>query len=363
MTAEIKLKNQLQKGDVPKSKEMTSVILLGTWLALGLLLSASVTNQLIALFEISFSHSSSPKQYLLEAGMLAFKSFTIITIMLFVPVMLIGIVAEYLQIGSVFSFEKLKFKFDKLNPVDGFKKMVSMDNLIEIIKSIFKTLLLIWISWLIIKSALPDMFLLANATIDSIKKLFWETGIRLVVWVLLVFTFIAILDLVYQRHSFTKKNRMSMRDIRQESKESEGDPHIKSKRRQLAQEWATSNAQISVRSASALVVNPTHLAVALEYDPEKAPVPIVSAKGEDLIALAMRQAAEEAGVPILRNISLARELHANVELDSVIPSDMFELVAQVIVWAKQVQAAQKTGKVDVPTGPGAETDDPGTGRK
>ncbi len=356
-----KLKDARKKGDVSKSKDVTSVTLLGAWLLSAVLFLRPIVQRLVGNFETSFMHTDEPYRNMLEAGRLAFESFVIITLIAFVPIMAIGILVEYLQIGSVFAVDKITFKMEKLNPIEGLKKMFSVDNLMEVVKTLAKACILIWVSWIVIKSMLPDMVRLPNATIGSLQNLFWQSGFRLVGWILLVFAFIAVLDAVYQRHSFTKKMRMSIRDIRQESKESEGDPHIKGHRKQLQQEWASSNAKAAAREASVLVVNPTHLAVALKYDAETTPVPIVSGKGEDMTAFAMREAAEEAGVPILRNIDLARTLHAKVSVESIVPTDMFDLVAQVIVWAKRAKASRDAGGQDIPTGPGAEKDDPGTG--
>jgi flagellar biosynthesis protein FlhB len=167
-------------------------------------------------------------------------------------------------------------------------------------------------------------------------------------WTCALFALLAMLDWVYQRWSFEKKMRMSMRDIKQESKESEGDPYIKGQRKQLAQEWSQRSQQQAAASANVLIVNPTHVAIAIEYDPETAPVPTISAKGEDHVALAMRQAAEDAHVPIVRNIPLARDLLARGEVGEVIPADAFDVIAEVILWARQVRAqveAQRQGEL------------------
>jgi len=140
---------------------------------------------------------------------------------------------------------------------------------------------------------------------------------------------------------------MSMRDIKQEMKESEGDPYIKAQRRQLAQQLAQQNATNAARNANVLVVNPTHIAIAIDYDRETCPVPTIAAKGEDHVARAMRRAAEEAGVPIVRNIPLARDLLARAEIGEIVPSELFDIIAEVILWAREarevVQAQRDAG--------------------
>jgi flagellar biosynthesis protein FlhB len=156
-------------------------------------------------------------------------------------------------------------------------------------------------------------------------------------WSVALCALVSILDAAWQRHSFTKKMRMSMRDIRQESKENEGDPHVKQQRRQVQQEWSQRNSEQAARKANVLVVNPTHVAIAIDYDRELDPVPSVSAKGQDHEALAMREAAEEAGVPVVRNVPLARDLLARAEVGEIVPSDLFDIIAEVILWADEAR--------------------------
>jgi len=179
----------------------------------------------------------------------------------------------------------------------------------------------------------------------------WSLTVKLMAWTVALFALLSLLDAAYQRWSFTKKMRMSMRDIKQEAKESEGDPYIKQHRRQAAQEWSQRNAAQAARNANVLVVNPTHVAIAIDYDAETNPVPTIAAKGEDHVARAMREAAEEAGVPIVRNIPLARDMLARAEIGEVVPSDLFDIIAEVILWARevreQVQAQRDAGATSV----------------
>ncbi|MET0044933.1 MAG: EscU/YscU/HrcU family type III secretion system export apparatus switch protein [Candidatus Thiodiazotropha sp. 6PLUC3] len=260
-----------------------------------------------------------------------------LTALLIIPAAIIGTLVEFLQAGPVITFEKVKPNMDHLNPASGLKKMFSMDNLVEVFKSIAKTVLLFIIGWLILKASLPDLVKLPQGMASFIGSTFWGMLLSLLIWSVGIFTFIAILDAGYQRYSYIKKLRMSMRDIKQEHKENEGDPMIKQQRRQAHQEWSQQSASEAARSANVILVNPTHLAIALDYDREKTPVPTIAAKGEDLVAKAMREAAEEAHVPILRNVELARALYSVTNEGDIIPSDLFDVMAEVILWAKQVR--------------------------
>jgi type III secretion protein U len=249
-----------------------------------------------------------------------------------IPVAALGTLVEYLQAGPVLAFEKVAPKLEHLNPADGIKRMFSLDNLVELLKGILKTALL------------PDVMRLgsgADRPAQHLGGLMWEATVKILAWTVGVFFGVAFLDTVWTKHRFTKKLRMSMRDIKQEMKESEGDPHLKQQRKQAHAEWSQRNQQAAARGANALVVNPTHVAIAIDFEPGRCPVPTVSAKGEDHVARAMREAAEEAGVPIVRNVPLARELLARCEEGEVVPPDLFDVLAEVIVWAEGVREQLK----------------------
>jgi type III secretion protein U len=131
--------------------------------------------------------------------------------------------------------------------------------------------------------------------------------------------------------------KMSMRDIRQEMKDDEGDPHVKGRRREMHQEWANQNAVGAAGGAAALLVNPTHIAIALDYNDEDCPVPVISGRGQGALAAAMRAEAERNNVPIIRNIATARRLWARGEVGEMVPEDMFDAIAEIILWAKKAQ--------------------------
>ena len=166
--------------------------------------------------------------------------------------------------------------------------------------------------------------------------------VRLAGWTLAVFAVLTLFDAAYQRFSFAKRMRMSIRDIRQEHKDQEGDPMLRGHRKQMHQEFAQEGAGNAAREASVVVVNPTHVAVAIRYDAEEAPVPVITAKGRDEDARAIREAANEAHVPVLRNELLARRLLQEVDEGEVVPEGLFDVVAAVIVWARETRESMRT---------------------
>jgi len=342
-----KLEDARKKGDVAKSKEVTSTVVLILWLGLGTLAVTYAAARFAALWDMFFATLGQGWAHTgfagaaRDLGAKAAELAVMLVAMLLVPVAAVGLLTDFLQIGPVLTFEKIKPNLEHMNPVEGFKRMFSMDNLIEVVKSLAKTALLFTVGWLLVRSALPQIVMLARSaelSAQAVGGLIWSLTIKLMIWTIALFALLSVLDAAYQRWSFTKKMRMSMRDIRQEMKESEGDPHLKGKRRQMAQEWSQSNAANAARNANVLVVNPTHIAIAIDYDRETNPVPTIAAKGEDHVARAMRHAAEEAGVPIVRNIPLARDLLKRAEVGEVIPADLFDIIAEVILWAREVRA-------------------------
>jgi flagellar biosynthetic protein FlhB/type III secretion protein U len=342
-----KLDDARKKGDVSKSKEITSTVVLIVWLGLGALALTYASVRIGALWEILFATIGQGWQVTgfagaaRDLGARSAELAVMLVAMLLVPVAAVGVLTDFLQIGPVLAFDKVTPNLEHLNPVEGAKRMFSMDNVIEVIKALIKTVLLFTVGWLLVKSALPQIVMLARSadlSAQAISGMIWSLTVKLMAWTVALFALLSLLDAAYQRWSFTKKMRMSMRDIKQEMKESEGDPYVKGQRRQLAQEWSQRNATNAARGAAALVVNPTHIAIAIDYDRELNPVPTIAAKGEDHVARAMRQAAEEAGVPIVRNIPLARDLLKRAEVGEIIPADLFDVIAEVILWAREVRA-------------------------
>ena len=341
-----RLEDARRKGDVVKSREITSTVGLVLWLGIGTLLLTFATARLGALFEALFTTIGIGWMHTGFAGASralgarAAEMALLLTALMLVPAACVGLLSDFLQAGPVLTFDKLKPTLENLNPVAGVKRMFSMDNLVEVLKAVVKAALLFLCGWLLVKASLPDLIALGRSPRllpEAIGDLAWRLTFRLMAWSVALCALVSILDAAWQRHSFTKKMRMSMRDIRQESKESEGDPHVKQQRRQVQQEWSQRSSEQAARKANVLVVNPTHVAIAIDYDRELEPVPTISAKGQDHEALAMREAAEGAGVPVVRNVALARDLLARAEVGEIVPSDLFDIIAEVILWADEVR--------------------------
>jgi type III secretion protein U len=346
-----RLRDAREKGDVAKSKDVSSAVVTASWFILIALAAAYIGREITVFFSDTLTSSVRMpfEQSMRAIGWGAAVLLIKISLILLVPITVMGIVGEYLQIGSLFTTEKMKPSFESMNPVEGLKRMFGMDGLVEMTKTLIKVLLISLIIYAMIKAGMEEAVQFINlagtAPLQGSGQqvaglainLTYSLTLQFFAMVVGVFAFVAGGDWLYTKHKFTKKMKMSMRDIRQEMKDDEGDPHIKGHRRQMHQEWANQNAVGATGSAAALLVNPTHIAIALDYDEEECPVPVIAGRGEGALAAAMRAEAERNDVPIIRNIGAARRLWARGEVGEIVPEDMFDAIAEIILWAKKAR--------------------------
>lgn len=333
-----KLRDARKEGNVAKSKELTSTVLVMGWLCAAWMLLDFIGGRVVLLFDQSLQAVGQPfADNLPRMAMLAVDTLLWILLPLFGMAFALGLLIEFLQAGPVASMKKLVPKMDKMNPVEGIKKMFSMDNLVELVKSVLKSAALLGVGYLVLTRMLPELLRLPYSPPQAIGAAIWHAIKWILIWTIAVFFFVSALDVWYQKFSYIRKLRMSRRDIKQEVKENEGDPYVKQRRRQLHQEWAQQNMLGAVRSANVVVTNPTHIAVALQYEHGVTDLPVVVAKGEGAFAEEIKRVAEEAGVPILQNVPLARGLHETAALDDYIGNEFFEAVAEVLHWAETVR--------------------------
>lgn len=243
-----------------------------------------------------------------------------------------GLFGNFVQFGFLWALESIKPDLKKINPFEGVKRIFSMKQVVQVLKSIAKIILLSTMLYFVVTYSIGAYINSLSCGIPCIANISGAIMKLMLSVSFIAFVGVAVIDFMYQRHSHTKSLMMTKEEVKKEHKETEGSPEIKGQRKRVSQEILMGNNSAATKKASAVVVNPTHYAVALSYRPEEVAVPLVVAKGVDLTALQMRADAEEAGVPIFSNIKLARMLHAEVELDELIPQDMFGAVAEILVW-------------------------------
>jgi flagellar biosynthetic protein FlhB len=322
-----------RKGDVIKSAELSSLVLLGSGvLALALFGGMSV-QRFAAEFRIFLE---SPADLIVDTGtaaaLLHHATFGLIAVLApALGLMLFAALAgNVFQHRPVFSAARLKPDLAKLSPIKGFKRVFGLEGLVNFAKGIAKILLVGGAcAWALV----PERGRVA-AALDlgpaGIADLALALIFKAVLAALAVLAVIAALDYVYQRQRFMARHRMSRQELRDEIKQSEGDPHVKARIRQIRLERSRKRMIAAVPEATVVIANPTHYAVALKYESGKMGAPVCVAKGVDHLALTIRTVAEEHGVPVVENPPLARALYAAVEVDDEIPAEHYKAVAQII---------------------------------
>jgi type III secretion protein U len=254
---------------------------------------------------------------------------------------LVGIAANVAMVGGLLAFEAMKPSLDKINPAGGVKRIFSAKNLFELLKSTLKTAFLAVLLTTAILDGVGALIRAPVCGIPCLQDAFGQLMTTIAIYTMAAFVVLAAADYAFQRFQHIKGLKMSKEEVKREYKESEGDPHIKGRRKQLMHELVMSNDVGAVKNASVVVTNPTHLAVALRYVEGETPVPIVVAKGENLNAERILALAREAGVPIMRDVPLARSLYEQVAVDRYVPSDLLEPVAEVLRFVRELAERER----------------------
>ncbi len=338
-----KIRDARREGEVAKSRDLSQTATLLVWTGLLAGLSGFYADRFAYLAALSWAHVNAGGAGELSAlGGAAVEVFLALTLVPLAIVGLVGSLTELMQVGPLFASKRVTPQPKRLNPTEGFKRMFSSQNLIEVIKAIAKTLVLTALTAVLLRIYLPDILVLPMAQPQAGGDLTRRILLTLMGAIAVMFAFFSIIDWLVQKWQHAKNLRMSKSDVRREQKDDQGDPQIRSQRKALHQKWANQSALDATRSATALLVNPTHIAIAIAYLPEETAAPIITAKAEGHLAGLMRKAAREAGVPVVRNVALARALNFQGEEDELIPEEFFDAVADIILWAEQWRAASAT---------------------
>ena len=259
--------------------------------------------------------------------------------------MLTGVAGHVLQTGLLFTPSKLSPDLSKLNPMEGFKRLFGIDNLMAFLRSVLKVFLTGAVAWWVLYPHADELASLAAMDPDAVLTMGVGLARDLGFAVLVLLGAGAGLDFLWQRQRFAARMRMTKEELKEDFRQSEGDPHVKARQRQIRTERARRRMIQAVPKATVVVMNPTHYAVALRYEAGETPAPECVAKGVDALALKIREVAEEAGVPVVEDAPLARALYATVEVDEVIPQQHYQAVAKIIGF---IMSAAKSPQRAVP---------------
>jgi flagellar biosynthetic protein FlhB len=247
-----------------------------------------------------------------------------------------GVGGNVAQSGLIFTVEKLKPDWSKVNPLAGFKRIFGPDGLVQFIKTFIKLLAVGFICWLVLKPHLRELENMAAMPPAMILPVARDLAMALLTATIVFLAFTAGADFLWQKFRFAERMKMTKEELKEDYKQSEGDPHVKAKLRQIRAQRSRQRMMQNVPKATVIITNPTHYSVALRYEPgDGDPAPICVAKGVDALALRIREVAREHNVPIVENVPLARALYAAVDIDETIPREHFEAAAKVIGFVMQ----------------------------
>lgn len=329
-----------EKGNVPRSMEVSSAIVLLVVGVMFIVMGKTLFREISTVMEKVFSNlmviqldQSNLRKMVLSGGLAVAGIAGPIMISIFFA----GIFGNVIQSGITFSGQAIQPKLEKISPIAGFKRMFSLRSLVELVKNILKMLVIGYIGYHTIKNEFVHFFDLSQADVIQIASFIGAIIIKLFLKVGFFFVILAALDFAYQKYEYEKNLRMTKEEVKEEYKQTEGDPLVKSRIRSIQRERARSRMLGDVPNADVVITNPTHVAVALKYDPEKSTAPIVVAKGMRKIAQKIKEIARENGVPIVEKPIVARMLYKSAEIGDEIPVDLYQVVAEILAYVYQVK--------------------------
>jgi flagellar biosynthetic protein FlhB len=337
-----KLKKARDDGQVARSTELpAAVIVIGAFLML-MLTGGWLITRLSGVFAqgFVFDRQLIEKPLLLPAhfGDQIFSAFLLVLpVILFT--MVAAIIASGMTGGYLFSFKALKPKGSKINPINGFKRIFGTHALVELGKAILKFVLVAGVLWWSLMSNMDALVQIGQMSLEPALSAAGSMIMQSALWVALSLAVIAMIDVPWQKHSFTKKMRMTVQEIKDEFKQMEGSPEVKAQIRRRQREMSNARMMDRVKDADVVITNPEHFAVALEYDPTGDGAPIMVAKGSDHMAALIRAEAKAHGVHLFEAPPLARAIYFTTEVEQQVPEDLYHAVAQVIAYVFSLEAA------------------------
>ena len=329
-----KLEEARKKGDVAKSPDVASALSLAGAAAVILMsggwFATSMAEQFLPFIAAPHTMMGGLNTGAgVEIGGIALWAITPFLGAVMLATILGGVGGNLAQSGIMFTGEKLKPDWSKVNPLKGFKRIFGPDGLVQFIKTFLKLLAVVVVCWLVLKPHANELANMAAMSPAMILPFTRDLAISLMVSALVFLSFTAGVDFLWQKYRFAERMKMTKEELKEDYKQSEGDPHVKAKLKQIRAQRSRQRMMQAVPTATVIVTNPTHFSVALRYEAGDV-APVCVAKGVDAVALRIREVAREHAVPIVENVPLARALYAAVDVDETIPREHFEAAAKVI---------------------------------
>lgn len=333
-----------KKGQVAKSQDLSPSIALTAFFFLLIMLGS----QMLATFQnimresltTYISWQVNEENLKVMVMQLAYEAFKIVGPVLAVS-LLVAFAVNYMQVGWLLSTEPLQVKLEKLNPIEGAKRIFSLRSLVELLKSLLKISAGIYVAYSILWNSKEQVVQLSLKSLGTVLSYTAGEVAKLGIYLGLLLFVLAVLDYAYQRYEHEKNLRMSKQDLKDEHKQAEGDPLIKGKIRERQRSMAIRRMMQELPKADVIITNPTHFAVAIRYDASAMSAPTVVAKGQDYLALKIREVAKKHRIVTMENKPLARALYSQVEIGQQIPEELFKAVAEVLAYVYKLQGKVK----------------------
>lgn len=336
-----------RKGQVAKTPELSSALILLAVFSAAFFLAGSVGEQVSHFTRLTYEHHLiNPAA--LEAGQVhrMLTEMTVVVARIVAPLLAvaagIGLFAQVAQIGFLIAVDPLKPQLKRINPLSGFKRIFSKRSLIELAKSTLKIVIVGYIAYGVVKGSIQTILTFAQMPPEHVVAITGRLVFQVGLWVAVALIALAALDYMYQRWEFEQSIRMSKQEVREELRQTEGDPQIRSKMRQRQRQIANMRMMAQVPTADVVITNPVHIAVALQYDERTMDAPMVVAKGAGPLAARIKETARDHGVSVVENVWLARSLYESADINTRIPEELYQAVAEVLAFVYRMRQAGAT---------------------
>ena len=340
-----KRRDERKKGNVMMSKDVVAVATLIGTLVMLRMMGGLVTEQADNMFQTCFGYIAGVKPADMPGILRQLAYFCVRTVAIVAgPFLLVtavlAVVATFAQTRLLVSTESLKPKFNRISPLQGFKRLFSLRSVVEALKGLLKIAILLYLIYDYFQEATLTFVRFLDMEIGAACSVLMEDILSLIFRVVIAFTALAGADYLYQWWDYERQLKMSKQEVKEEYKQTEGDPQVKGKIKQIQRQRAQQRMMQQVPGADVVIRNPTHVAVALRYKPDRDDAPVVVAKGLDELALRIVSVAEENGVAVIENVPLARSLYADAPLDQMIPMEFYGPVAEVLVYVLKLDGSE-----------------------
>ena len=344
-----KLEQARKEGQVVKSKDFSTAVSLLVLFSAIFGIAPFIWDQIVTVFTLMYEQI--PNAHLDDIGymyilLIAVKGAALIIGPILALAWLVAVLADFIQVGPLIAIAPLMPKLDKLNPTKYFKNIMSIKTLFELFKNIVKVIILGYIGWMVYKEHIESILMLAS--VDNNFAVMIEFGKIITEFIFkacIAFLVIAAADYGVTKWKFLQDQKMSFKEVKDEYKNSEGDPHVKAALRQRRQQMMQRKMMDSVPDSDFIVTNPTHIACALKYDAQQMESPKLLAKGTELFAKKIIEIAREHSIPVIENPPVARAIFRMVEIESSIPPELYKAVAEILIFVYNLRNTQKSSKM------------------